>query len=124
MLVAAPDDRRVFGANLEGGSVSVIDRGRETVGTVPLTPGQIGIDVSPDALEVWSASFQSNEIAVIDATSGSVLMRLADLVPSPGRLRFTPDGQRVLIVYGGSEPGVAMVGQHSHQLGGEDSPTE
>lgn len=116
MLASAPDDERVFVANLEGGSVSVIDRSRATVETLPLTVGQIGIDVAPDGGEVWSASAQSEQIVVIDATTGSVRATLAGVVPYPGRVRFTSDGEHVLVVYGGVDPGLAIFRARDYEL--------
>ncbi len=52
MLVVTPDERKIYTANLEGKSVSVIDRRANTVRNLPFDSSQIGIDVSPNGREV------------------------------------------------------------------------
>jgi YVTN family beta-propeller protein len=103
MLAAAPDDRRIYVANMEGGSVSVIDRTGGNVNTIKLEAGPIGIDVSPDNREVWVSNNQKNLIYVIDARTDKVVATFDSGGQSPVRVKFTPDGKRVLVPNGQSK---------------------
>lgn len=103
MLATTSDDRKIYVANMEGGSVSVIDRTSDNVNTIKLEAGPIGIDVSPDNREVWVSNNQKNLIYVIDARSDKVVATFDSGGKSPVRVRFTPDGRRVLVPNGQSK---------------------
>jgi YVTN family beta-propeller protein len=59
--------------------------------------GVEGFDISPDGKEIWAANAQDATVTIIDVAS----KRVTDTVPIPvrgaNRLKFTPDGKRVLI---------------------------
>lgn len=59
--------------------------------------GSEGFDVSPDGREVWVANAQDGTVSVIDMASRSVVATLKVDVPGANRLKFTPDGKRVLV---------------------------
>src|SRR5207302_2144330 len=59
--------------------------------------GSEGFDVSPDAKEVWVANSQDGTISIINFRSKTVSDTLAANVPGGNRLKFTPDGKRVLV---------------------------
>ncbi len=96
MLTGSRDERRIFVAHLEGQSVSVIDRGRGTVATVPGPGRQIGIEVTPSGAEVWVTAADSGKVMVLD-TAGRVLATFASGGDGPARVRFTPDGRIAVI---------------------------
>jgi len=94
MVVAGPDGR-VFTANIGGNSISIIERGNAT--TVPVGQGPEGIDLSPDGKEFWTAHSRDGGVSVIDVASKKVVQTLAIGTKRSNRLKFTPDGKRVLI---------------------------
>lgn len=67
----------------------------ETV--VKVGDGSEGFDVSPDGREVWVANAQDGTVSVIDMAAKSVVATLTVDVPGANRLKFTPDGKRVLV---------------------------
>jgi YVTN family beta-propeller protein len=70
----------------------------ETV--VPVGHGSEGFDVSPDRKEIWVANAQDGTVSIIDYAGKKVVQTLAANVPRANRLKFTPDGKRVLISAG------------------------
>jgi DNA-binding beta-propeller fold protein YncE len=102
MLAPTPDDRKIYVANLEGGSISIIDRIAGTVRTLSFRQGAIGIDCSPDGREVWVSCMNENVIAVVDNASGQITATFDSQGKAPVRVKFTPDGKRALIVHGDS----------------------
>ncbi len=103
MLAAAPGGAKLYVAHLEGGGVSIIDRERERVSFVRTRPGEMGIAVSPDGKEVWAANVQTNRIIVIDVATDRVVARFGSGGVAPLRVKFTPDGKRVLVPHRGSK---------------------
>jgi YVTN family beta-propeller protein len=71
---------------------------------VPVGRGSEGFDVSPDGKEAWVANAQDGTISVIDLGAKKVVATLAANVPGANRLKFTPDGSKVLVT-----PGSALV---------------
>ena len=67
----------------------------ETV--VPVGRGAEGFDVSPDGREIWAANAQDGTVSVIDVRSRRVTQTLLANVAGANRLKFTPDGQLVLV---------------------------
>lgn len=103
MLAVTPDERKLYVANFEGKSLSVIERMSDAVRTIPMRDGQMALDVSPDGREVWAGDYENNHIAVIATANDSILATF----PSGGerllRLKFTPNGKEVLAPHGGSK---------------------
>jgi len=97
MLVASPDGKRAYTANIADGSVSVLDleEGRY-VKTIPTGAQCEGIDISPDGKEVWTSNRGADTLSVIDTAT---LEEVAELpcAAFPIRLKFTPDGSRVVV---------------------------
>src|SRR5205807_672624 len=78
-VAVTPDGSRVYTANLDAHSVSVIDPGTNTVtATVPVEGGPTGVAVTPDGSRVYvtlrnaSADDESGAVAVIDAATNTV----------------------------------------------------
>jgi YVTN family beta-propeller protein len=65
--------------------------------------GAEGFDVSPDGKEIWAANAQDATVTIIDAASKRVTQTLAISLRGANRLKFTPDGRRVLIAGGGGD---------------------
>jgi YVTN family beta-propeller protein len=62
--------------------------------------GSEGFDVSPDGKEIWVANAQDGTLSVIDFHEKKVVETLAVNVQGANRLKFTPDGRRVLVSSG------------------------
>jgi YVTN family beta-propeller protein len=67
----------------------------ETV--IPVGKGDEGFDVSPDGHELWTANAQDGTLSVIDLATRTVTATLDAKVFGANRLKFTPDGNLVLI---------------------------
>ena len=59
--------------------------------------GSEGFDVSPDGKEIWVANARDGTISIVDAAAKKVTDTLAANVRGANRLKFTPDGTRVLV---------------------------
>jgi DNA-binding beta-propeller fold protein YncE len=67
----------------------------ETV--VKVGNGSEGFDLSPDSKEIWVANAQDGTISIINLAEKKVIDTLAANVSGANRLKFTPDGKRVLV---------------------------
>jgi YVTN family beta-propeller protein len=102
MLVIASDRSRVYTANMRSNSVSAIDvPSGQLVKVVPVGTEPEAIDLSPDAGELWVGLRQDDKLVVLDAHT---LDKRAEIPCAhvPIRLKFTPDGERVLVSNNGS----------------------
>ena len=110
MVIAAADLRRLFTSNLGSASVCIIEQGgakappplsdaggdwRVTV--VPVGRGAEGFDLSPDGKELWVANAQDGTVSIIDTAAKHVRLTVNVPFRRANRLKFTPDGARVLI---------------------------
>ena len=59
--------------------------------------GVEGLDVSPDGKEIWAANAQDATVTIIDLAGKRVTETVPISVRGANRLKFTPDGKRVLI---------------------------
>jgi YVTN family beta-propeller protein len=62
--------------------------------------GSEGFDVSPDGKEIWVANAQDGTLSVINFHEKKVVDTLAIKARGANRLKFTPDGRRVLVSNG------------------------
>jgi YVTN family beta-propeller protein len=121
MLVLTPDLKRIYATNVMSGSVSIFDlepaplppfaprAGTNRSNTsfrpplvwvhtlVPTERGTEGFDLSPDGKEIWTASSGSGKIYVIDTAAKKVTQVLDAKAVGANRVKFTHDGERVLI---------------------------
>jgi YVTN family beta-propeller protein len=108
MIYVFPDLLRIVTTNVSSGTVSLIEKSaatgsmgapggnwNETV--IPVGHGSEGFDVSPGGKEIWVANAGEGTISIIDAASRTVIQTLDANVKGANRLKFTPDGKRVLI---------------------------
>jgi DNA-binding beta-propeller fold protein YncE len=99
-VAVTPDGRKAYVPHLEGKRVTVIDRERATVTPVLEGGAQSGIDIAPDGRAAWIVDHERRRIHVVDTATDQI----AAVVPLDsadfGRVRFTPDGTRVLLGQG------------------------
>jgi YVTN family beta-propeller protein len=102
MVMVNADATRIVTANIGGNSIAIFERGanpnatyNETV--VPVGTGPEGFDVSPDGKEIWAANSRDGSVSVIDVATKKVVATLDVKTKQSNRLKFTPDGTRVLI---------------------------
>jgi YVTN family beta-propeller protein len=108
MIYVFPDLGRIITTNVSSGTVSVIEKHEsngpmgppggdwnETV--IPVGHGSEGFDVSPDKKEIWVANAGNGTVSIINTASKTVTQTLDANVKGANRLKFTPDGKRVLI---------------------------
>jgi YVTN family beta-propeller protein len=110
MLYVAPDQQTLVATNVDSGTVSIVDREpmpspagtrldwNETV--VRVGNGSEGFDVSPDLREAWVANAKDATLSVIDLPAKKVVATLNTNTRGANRLKFTPDGRRVLVSSG------------------------
>ena len=84
-------------AGARGGPMPRMDW-NETV--IRVGNGSEGFDFSPDGKEIWVANAGDGTISVIDYHAKKVIDTLAANVRGANRLKFTPDGRRVLVSSG------------------------
>jgi DNA-binding beta-propeller fold protein YncE len=99
-VAVTPDAQKLYVPHLEGKGVTAIDRRSGRTGTVLSGGAQSGIDVSPDGREVWVIDHERRRVNIISTADDRIVGGLDLESPDFGRLRFTPDGRRVVIVQG------------------------
>ncbi len=100
MVLALPDESRIFTSNIGGDSITIIERAgvsnwNETV--VPVGKGPEGFDISPDGREIWAANSRDGSVSVIDLAAKRVVATFGVETKRSNRLKFSPDGRLVLI---------------------------
>jgi YVTN family beta-propeller protein len=78
--------------------------------------GSEGFDVSPDHREAWVANAQDGTISVIDIAAKKVVETLQANVRGANRLKFTPDGKRVLVSSLGGPDLVVLDAATRHEI--------
>ena len=100
MVLASRDGAKLFTTNMGSNSVSVIERSsgdewRQTL--VAVGAGPEALDLSPDGRELWVAHSRDGGVSIIDVASRKVSHTLDAGTKRSNRLKFTPDGQLVLV---------------------------
>lgn len=126
MIEVTPDEKQIYTTNVSSATVTILEkvtlppmgpppgmrppvdapplpRGagqphmdwNETV--IPVGRGDEGFDVSPDGRELWTANAQDGTISIIDIAAKKVTATLDAKIFGANRLKFTPNGKRVLI---------------------------
>jgi DNA-binding beta-propeller fold protein YncE len=114
LIRVMPDGQTIFVSNAHSASVSII-KYREVppdpthparpgpaqrdwfVTTIPTSLGTEGFDVSPDWKELWTAAASDGKLWIINTTKQSVAASIDAKLSGANRLKFTPDGKRVLV---------------------------
>ena len=89
-----PDERKFYTPNLEGKSVSVIDRATGKVKVIKFEHAVYGIDITPDGKQVWVSG---GDLAVIDTASDEVVARIKTSEAETGRIKLTSDGKKLVV---------------------------
>jgi len=101
MVLLSKDRNRIFTANIGSDSITAIDRASGPMGwsetVIPVGKGPEGIDLSPDEKELWAAHSRDGGVSIIDLAAKKVTGTLDVHTKRSNRLKFTPDGNRVLI---------------------------
>ena len=97
MLVATPDEKKLYVANIGSGSVTVVERAGGAVRSIPTGAGAEGIDVSPDGREVWVTNREANTVSVLDTKTDAVVASFESGGKFPIRVKLTPDGRQAWV---------------------------
>ena len=80
------------------------------VTNVPAGNGVEGFDASPDGKEIWAANARDATVTIIDVATKKATQTVPIAVKGANRLKFTPDGKRVLISgLGAGAGGISLV---------------
>ena len=97
MFVISPDGRRIYTANNEAGSVSVLDLAARTLlATIPISKKVQRISISPDGKFVFTQDQETPRILVINTATGAVV-RWISLPRIPFSSAVTKDGHWLLV---------------------------
>ena len=103
MLLVARDEGRIFTSNVNADTITILERAKAgdvsgwTMTHVAVGKGPEGFDVSPDGRELWAANSHDGTVSVVGVGEKKVLQTFAANTKFANRVRFTPDGRRVLI---------------------------
>ena len=114
MIYVTNDGKKVYTTNVSSATVSILVDSlikpvpnpagftppphRDWVQTViPVAGGSEGFDVSPDGRQLWAAGADDGTITIIDIASRKVAASIKTKALGANRLKFTPDGKRILI---------------------------
>ena len=101
-ITFSKDRKTIYAANPDSDNISILENigGRDwTVTVVPVSKGQRpeDIEVSPDGRELWTINELGGGVSIVNlATKVSQNFNLQ--TKHANRMRFTPDGRRVLIL--------------------------
>ena len=128
MVLADETQSRIFASNVNSGTISIIEevvvpapgpppgaaappqpqgaaRKDSMITTVPSGRGSEGFDVGINRTELWAANAQDGTVTVIDVATKKPRLTFPISVQRANRLKFTPDGKRVLVSgLGGNQP--------------------
>jgi YVTN family beta-propeller protein len=100
MVIASRDGSKLFASNMGSNSISAIERSaqdRWKQSVIRVGEGPEALDLSPDGRELWTAHSGDGGISIIDPIKNEVLATVDAKTKRSNRLKFTPDGQLVLI---------------------------
>lgn len=114
MIYVTDDGKKVFTTNVSSATVSILEDSllkpmgppggfapparHDWVQTVvPVAKGSEGFDVSPNGRELWTAGAEDGNISIVDIAAKKVTATIDAKVTGANRLKFTPDGKRVLV---------------------------
>src|SRR5215470_3386782 len=122
MVVADETQNRIFTSNVNSGTISIIEqvvlpapapppgaavgatpsaqgtpRKDSQITNVPSGRGCEGFDVGIHGTELWAANAQDNTVTVIDIATKKPRLTFPISIEHANRLKFTPDGKRVLV---------------------------
>jgi YVTN family beta-propeller protein len=100
MVLATRDGKKLFTSNIGSNTVGVFERDskdawRQTL--ISVGAGPEGLDLSPDGREFWSAQSRDGKVSIIDVATNKVTETIDVKTRRSNRLKFTPNGELVLI---------------------------
>ncbi|HEY6370484.1 MAG TPA: YncE family protein [Candidatus Sulfotelmatobacter sp.] len=120
MILVTSGLTKMFTSNVNSATISIIEQASPPSGgftppggprptwevtNVPAGQGCEGFDISPDGKELWSANARDATVTIIDVAAKKAVQTLPIPVKGANRLKFTPDGKRVLISALGARSG-------------------
>jgi YVTN family beta-propeller protein len=97
MVVATPDEKFAFVANIGSGTLTVIDLvNAKYVKDIATGKGAEGIDITPNGQQLWVTNREADTVSIIDPQKLKVTATL-DAKSFPIRAKCTPDGKHALI---------------------------
>ncbi len=131
MIAVSKSLDQIITSNVNSGTISIIEHIAQRIGgfgpapcgppgggprwtwqvtNVPVGNGVEGFDVSPDGKEIWAANARDGTVTIIDLASKKATQTIPIPVKGANRLKFTPDGKRVLISgLGAGAVGISLV---------------
>ncbi|MDN3548606.1 YncE family protein [Mucilaginibacter aquaedulcis] len=100
MIYVTADGKKVYTTNVNSGTVSILTDtfpGKWVAKVVHVSKGAEGFDVSPNGGELWTAAATDGAISIIDLGSNKVSEKIDAKIFGANRLKFTPDGRRILV---------------------------
>lgn len=100
MVLASRDGNSLYATNIQSGTVSIIERGRDDQWTqtlVTVGAGPEGLDLSPDGRELWVGHSRDGGMSIIDTATKKVAYTFNANTKRSNRVKFTPDGRWVLV---------------------------
>jgi YVTN family beta-propeller protein len=112
MIAVSKSLDRIVTSNVNSATISIIEQmsppsgglnppggPRQTweVTNVPAGRGAEGFDISPDGKEIWAANARDATVTIIDVATKKATETFPIPVKGANRLKFTPDGKRVLV---------------------------
>jgi YVTN family beta-propeller protein len=101
MIALSRDNKTIFTSNIASGSISIFELsgnpGDWHQSVVKVGRGAEGFDVSPDEKELWAANAGDQTVSIVDIAGRRVAQTFPVDAQRSNRLKFTPDGKRVLI---------------------------
>ncbi|HVF29690.1 MAG TPA: cytochrome D1 domain-containing protein, partial [Pyrinomonadaceae bacterium] len=88
------DEKKLYTPNLEGKSVSVIDRANGAVKVIKFESAVYGIDITPDGKQVWVTG---KDVTVIDTATDTVVTTVKTPEADTGRIRIAADGKTAAV---------------------------
>ena len=113
MFRPSADEKSLFVANLEGGSVSLIDRASRAVRTVRLADGQMIVEPAADGTEVWTSNLKNGKVAILDPRTARIVGTIPEPIVGAGRVRFLPNQRAVLVV---GEKEIAVIDRRTRKI--------
>ncbi len=120
LLLAVPSTsalaRDAYVANIESGTVSVIDtQTNQVVGSpIVLGKGVAAIAITPDGRRAYVANEESGTVSVIDTQTNQVVGAPITVGKIPAGIAITPDGKRAYVANGESDT-VSVIDTQSNQ---------
>jgi YVTN family beta-propeller protein len=112
MIAVSKSLDRIVTSNVNSATISIIEQASPQSGglnppggprltwevtNVPAGRGAEGFDISPDGKEIWAANARDATVTIIDVATKKATETFPIPVKGANRLKFTPDGKRVLV---------------------------